>query len=63
MGLDMNLDAVILGDETDVLRYDVDCDPGGHAELWSITLGGHVPIFTDQFAPAVIDFLYDHPKP
>lgn len=63
IGVDLNLDALIIGDETDVVRYSIGCDAGGHAELWSITAGGHAPIFTDEFGPAVIDFLYAHSKP
>lgn len=63
LGADLNLDAVIIGDETAVTRYNTGCQPGGHAELWRIGLGGHIPIFTDDFGPAVIDFLYAHPKP
>jgi polyhydroxybutyrate depolymerase len=39
------------------------CDPGGHAELWSIPGGSHAPNLSPSFPAEVIDFLLDHPKP
>jgi polyhydroxybutyrate depolymerase len=38
------------------------CEPGGHAELWSIPDGSHVPSLSGAFGETVIDFLLDHPK-
>jgi polyhydroxybutyrate depolymerase len=58
----LDLDASIPGDETDVYRYDTDCDPDGSAELWSIVGGSHVPPLTENFSPLVIEFLLTHPK-
>jgi polyhydroxybutyrate depolymerase len=53
----------IPGAETSVTRYTTGCAPGGHAELWTINGGGHIPVLTSNFAPKVIDFLFAHPKP
>ncbi|GAB4520800.1 MAG: hypothetical protein Tsb0020_39410 [Haliangiales bacterium] len=59
----LDLDAEVEGDDTDVAIYNTACDPGGHAELWTTTDGPHVPRITDDFVPAVFDFLMAHPKP
>ncbi len=40
-----------------------ECDPGGHAELWTIPGGSHAPNLSPTFAKSVIDFLLAHPKP
>jgi hypothetical protein len=39
------------------------CDVGGHAELWTIPSGSHVPNLSTSFASLVIDFLLAYPKP
>jgi polyhydroxybutyrate depolymerase len=39
------------------------CDPGGHAELWTIPGGSHGPKLSRTFAQSAIDFLLVHPKP
>jgi polyhydroxybutyrate depolymerase len=49
--------------DTTIEVYADGCRRGGHAELWTIEEGGHVPRLTDEFAEAVIDFLLAHPKP
>lgn len=59
----LDLDSGIAGDETTVTRYTAGCHPGGHAELWSIQGGGHIPALSASFTPDVIDFLLSHPKP
>jgi polyhydroxybutyrate depolymerase len=59
----MNIEAVILGKETKVRRYDIGCEPGGMAELWSIQAASHLPIFNGTFRQKVFDFLEAHPKP
>ena len=59
----LNLDALIFGSETSVRRYPSNCAEGGSAELWTMAFGGHTPVFTGNFAPAVIDYLLTHPKP
>jgi polyhydroxybutyrate depolymerase len=51
-----------LGAETKVTKYD-GCKSGGHAELWKMQGAAHIPTFNATFAPAVVDFLFAHPKP
>jgi len=58
----LDLDSVLPGDETTVTKYD-GCKPGGHAELWSIMGGSHIPNLSAAFTPDLIQFLYDHPRP
>ncbi|MEO6420628.1 MAG: PHB depolymerase family esterase [Polyangiaceae bacterium] len=59
----IDLDESLPGAETQVVRYTSGCKPGGHAELWSIEGGQHIPGLGASFAPDVIDFLFAHPKP
>lgn len=59
----LDLDSVLPGDETTVTKYASGCKPGGHAKLWTIVGGSHVPNLSQAFTPDVIQFLYDHPKP
>ncbi|HSJ73774.1 MAG TPA: alpha/beta fold hydrolase [Miltoncostaeaceae bacterium] len=61
-GQAMDLDGSVMGAETSTQVFG-GCDPGGGAELWTIEGGGHVPGLTTAFAPAVLDFLFAHPKP
>ena len=58
----LNLDTGLAGDETTITKYE-GCDPGGHAELWTLAAGGHIPALDSGFAGHVVDFLYAHPKP
>ncbi len=58
----LDLDTKLAGGETKVTKYS-GCKPGGHAELWSIEGGSHIPSLTPAFSGAVVDFLYAHPKP
>jgi len=58
----LDLDAGIPGDETNVYRYDTDCDPDGSAELWEIAGGSHSPILSENFSRLVVEFLLAHPK-
>jgi polyhydroxybutyrate depolymerase len=39
------------------------CTAGGHVELWTIHDGDHVPELSDDFGPAVFEFLAAHTKP
>jgi polyhydroxybutyrate depolymerase len=39
------------------------CQRQTSVALWSIVGGGHIPSFTDNFAPAVASFLLAHSKP
>jgi polyhydroxybutyrate depolymerase len=59
----LDLDSSLAGNETTVTRFATGCQPGGHAELWSIQGGGHIPALSASFTPDVIDFLLAHPKP
>jgi polyhydroxybutyrate depolymerase len=59
----IDLDASIAGAETQIASYASGCKPGGHAELWTIQGGQHIPGLTDTFATDVVDFLFAHPKP
>jgi polyhydroxybutyrate depolymerase len=62
----VDVDAVIYGPsgpaETTIARA-TGCEPGGHAELWAIPHGGHVPNLSATFARSVVDLLSAHPKP
>jgi polyhydroxybutyrate depolymerase len=51
-----------LGLETDVTTYTQACGPGGSGELWTMNGVGHVPNINANFSPALIDWLYQHPK-
>lgn len=62
-GAAMDLDATIAGEETSVAKYATGCKPGGAAELWTITGGGHVPGLGTEFAPRLVDWLLAHAKP
>jgi len=53
-----DLVADVPGAETAVTRYHAGCGGGTRVEVWSIKDGAHVPALTDNFAGAVIDFLY-----
>jgi polyhydroxybutyrate depolymerase len=59
----LDLEAVLIGNETTVTRYADACEPGGHAELWTIEGGSHIPALSSSFAPSILDFLFAHPKP
>lgn len=61
-GAALDLDAGLMGAETSTQVFS-GCNPGGGAELWTIEGGGHIPAISTGFAPAVIDFLFAHPKP
>lgn len=58
----LDLDTKLAGAETKVTKY-TGCKPGGHAELWAIQGGAHIPSVAPTFSANVIDFLYAHPKP
>jgi polyhydroxybutyrate depolymerase len=59
----LDLDSSIAGNETTASIYAEGCAPGGHAELWTIEGGGHIPALSPSFAPLVVQFLMAHPKP
>jgi len=62
-GPDLDLESSLSGAETNTQIFSTGCKPGGHAELWSIKGGGHIPSLSSDFAPKVIEFLLAHPKP
>jgi polyhydroxybutyrate depolymerase len=55
---------IVLGQafETDVTTYATGCSAGGSGELWTINGAGHNPNLNAKFAPAVLDWLFQHPK-
>jgi polyhydroxybutyrate depolymerase len=59
----LDVDSKLAGSETTVTKYGSGCKPGGHAELWTIEGGAHIPSLSKTFAPSVVDFLFAHPKP
>jgi polyhydroxybutyrate depolymerase len=50
------------GSETSVVQYGSGCEAGGSGELWTMNGAGHSPSFNAAFVPAVLDWLYSHPK-
>jgi polyhydroxybutyrate depolymerase len=59
----LDLEASIPGAETKVTKWETGCRPSSGVELWSIQGAGHIPDFTPNFDPDVLDFLYAHAKP
>jgi polyhydroxybutyrate depolymerase len=59
----LDLDTGLAGDETSVTKYATGCMPGGHAELWTINGGMHIPTLSATFSPDVINFLLTHARP
>jgi len=59
----IDIDVGLAGAETKISRYAKGCAPGGHAELWTIEGGGHLPAVGPEFVKQVGDFLFAHPKP
>ena len=66
LGAKVDVDAN-LSDGTDPAEASViewsGCRSGATVQLWTIPMGGHVPVISPSFADAVMDFLVDHPKP
>ena len=58
----MDIDKSLEGNETLVTRHE-NCQAGGAAELWTMQGAGHVPGLGPNFAPALVDWLFAHPKP
>ncbi len=56
----IDIDATIPGDETDIVRYDTGCLPGGSAELWTVNGGPHSPTFSADYNNLVIEWLLAH---
>ncbi len=53
----LDLDSTLPGDETTVTKYGTGCKPGGHAELWTINGGSHIPNLSMAFTPDLVQFL------
>jgi polyhydroxybutyrate depolymerase len=60
-GAPIDLESALPGAETTVTTYSAGCRDATRVELWAIKGGRHVPAFTANFAPAVVDFLYGTP--
>lgn len=59
----LDLVATLAGAETDVTRFQAGCASASGVELWTMNGASHIPAFTPQFAPGLVDFLFAHPKP
>lgn len=59
----LDLDSSIAGKETTVTVYGQGCKSGGHAELWTIKGGAHVPKLSPEFSSDLVDFLFAHARP
>ncbi|MEQ8954896.1 MAG: PHB depolymerase family esterase [Gammaproteobacteria bacterium] len=58
-----DLDATLPGHETGVMKMNTGCKDGGSAELWTISDGSHVPIYSETWGEQVVEWLLAHPKP
>lgn len=58
----LDLVSTLAGSETQITNY-TGCASGTGVSFWTMEGGSHIPTFTPTFVPAVIDFLYAHPKP
>jgi polyhydroxybutyrate depolymerase len=58
----LDLESTLAGNETTITSY-TGCQSGTGVTLWTIPGGSHIPTFTANFIPGVLDFLYAHPKP
>ncbi len=59
----LDIESSLAGKETSVEIYSNGCQPGGHAELWTVAGGKHIPSLTVNFKQGVFDFFEAHPKP
>ncbi len=58
-----DLDASLPGYETGVMKMNTGCKDGGSAELWTISDGSHVPVYSETYAAQIVEWLLAHPKP
>ena len=56
----IDLDASLAGAETQIVRYDAGCLPGGSAELWTINGAPHSPNLSADYNNLVIEWLLSH---
>ncbi|MCB1664306.1 MAG: alpha/beta hydrolase fold domain-containing protein [Pseudomonadales bacterium] len=59
----LDLERNLEGLETTRTRYAQGCRIGGSAELWTIADGGHIPVISDAFSQAVVEWLLARQKP
>ena len=57
-----DLESSLDGHESEVVLFEIGCDAGGSAELWTIKDGSHVPRVSETFSSQVVEWLYAHPK-
>jgi polyhydroxybutyrate depolymerase len=57
-----DLESSLDGHESEVMLFEVGCETGGSAELWTIQDGSHVPRVSETFSSQVVEWLYAHPK-
>ena len=58
-----DLDMSLPGFETGVVKMNRGCRDGGSAELWTISDGGHNPMYSDTWGEQIVEWLLAHPKP
>ena len=58
-----DLDASLPGHETGVMKMNTGCRDGGSAELWTISDGGHSPVYSATYGEQIVEWLLAHPKP
>ena len=58
-----DLDASLPGHETGVMKLNTGCRDGGSAELWTISDGAHVPVYSETWGAQIVEWLMAHPKP
>ena len=63
LGENLDVDAGVVGEETEVTRYQDSCTAGGSTELWTLNSGGHEPLLIEGFSGLILDWLFEHPKP
>jgi polyhydroxybutyrate depolymerase len=54
-----DFEQTVEGAETEVLAWS-ECDSGAGVALWTLNDASHIPIVTDAFMPAVMDFFLSH---
>jgi polyhydroxybutyrate depolymerase len=58
----LDLDVRVGGKETSIKRW-VGCRANTEVELWTMHGSSHVPLTSANMAPAILDWLFAHPKP
>lgn len=62
MGVAIDVDAALPGNETTVTRYPSGCEPGGSAELWTMQGASHLDSGGPAVGRKILDWLFAHPK-